>query len=478
MIGKENMKTNFCSFSLALAFLLWSSVLTATPVPLALEAVAVRQHLTLYPVRGQFSARFEIPGRDVSEMQLSLFVPGSIDPSSVMLRSALDPFSIGEVRYQDDLLDNQTWQNALVGKTVEYQVEGDHPLGPLLSGRLVSFNPTLLEVGSKLVMAPPGTLVFEKQHFVGSPTLYWQVQGDFRKPVSIDVSYMATGIQWSASHDLVVATDEVTTELMTWADIVNSTKRVYPLDSLSLVAGEINTVDLPRPKMNLRSTMAESGGYMMASDSSPQRQSLGIYHEYQYNKPVEIQSKGVQRLPLISDYVLQSKLVYQLKSEVSLYNNVRQQPRQAVNTLLRLQHQTRRSGDGLSLPIPSGLARIYLRDNKGGIRFLGEDWLASMPEGVPGELKVGRAFDVTVERAQTDYRRVSDRVVILENTLDFHNASKNSVVIEVQEQLPGDWELLEESMPSEPAQDLFLNYRVSVKPGKRQKLVYKVRARR
>jgi len=265
---------------------------------------------------------------------------------------------------------------------------------------------------------------------------------------------------------------------MTWADIVNSTKRVYPLDSLSLVAGEINTVDLPRPKMNLRSTMAESGGYMMASDSSPQRQSLGIYHEYQYNKPVEIQSKGVQRLPLISDYVLQSKLVYQLKSEVSLYNNVRQQPRQAVNTLLRLQHQTRRSGDGLSLPIPSGLARIYLRDNKGGIRFLGEDWLASMPEGVPGELKVGRAFDVTVERAQTDYRRVSDRVVILENTLDFHNASKNSVVIEVQEQLPGDWELLEESMPSEPAQDLFLNYRVSVKPGKRQKLVYKVRARR
>jgi hypothetical protein len=109
---------------------------------------------------------------------------------------------------------------------------------------------------------------------------------------------------------------------------------------------------------------------------------------------------------------------------------------------------------------------------------MGEDWLAAMPEGVPAELNVGRAFDVTVERVQTDFRRVSDRVVMLEYALEFHNAGKKPAIIEVQEQIPGDWELLEESMPRERSNDLYLNYRVSVKPGQQQKLVYKVRARR
>ena len=171
-------------------------------------------------------------------------------------------------------------------------------------------------------------------------------------------------------------------------------------------------------------------------------------------------------------------MVYQLKSEVSLYNNDRREARQAVHTILRLQHASNQSSDGSSLPIPSGSARIYLRDNQGNIRFMGEDWLAAMPVGVPAELDVGRAFDVTVERVQTDFRRVSDRLVILEYTLEFNNASKKPAIIEVQEQIPGDWELLEESMPRERSNDLHLNYKVAVKPGQQQKLVYKVRARR
>lgn len=472
------MKASSCSLYLTLAFSFWSSLVSAESYPLALEEVAVRRHLTLYPAEGHFNARFELPARDEPEFRLSLLVPGSIDPSSVMLSSALDSFLIGEVRYQDDLLDTQTWQNALLGKMVEYQVEGDHPLGPLLSGRLLSFNPTLLEVDGRLILAPPGTLVLEKQGFVVSPTLYWMAQGDFSQSSIIDVSYMAAGIRWSASHHLVVDTDYITTELVTWADIVNSTRQAYQLDSLALVAGQINRTEAPNQRMNLRSAMAESSMGMMASDSSPQRQELGIYHEYQYNKAVEILSKGVQRLPLINDYELISKLVYQVKSEVSLYNNVPRQARQAVNTILRLQHAASQSSDSSTLPIPSGSARIYLRDNEGNIRFMGEDWLAAMPEGVPAELNVGRAFDVTVERVQTDFRRVSDRVVMLEYALEFHNAGKKPAIIEVQEQIPGDWELLEESMPRERSNDLYLNYRVSVKPGQQQKLVYKVRARR
>ena len=472
------MKNRFCRIGLVLALGLYPLSLIADYFLLPLEAVTDRQQLTLYADLGQVRTRFQLPVRAESILQLTLEVPASIDANSIMLRDNPGEISVRELRYQNDLLNRQSWQSALLGQEVEYQIEGDHPLGPLLSGRLLSLDPDLLEVDETLILTPPGTLVFAKQDFVVTPTLYWQVEGDFSESRTIDVSYMASGLSWSASHNLVMDFDESSTALMTWADIVNLTDKEYKLDSLSLVAGDLNRADSPGSGNNLRSAMAELSMNRLGADVSPERQSLKIYHEYQYNRPARILRKGTLRLPLIGHRVLSSELVYQLRSNVSLYNNPQQPVRQSVNTLLRLNNTARQSADGSVEPIPGGMARIYYRDDQGAIRFMGEDWLASIPEDVPAELIVGRAFDVTVKRWQTDFRRVSDRVVIVENTLVFHNASHKAVRVEVQEQLAGDWELLEESMPSEASGDLNLNYLLAIQAGKQYKLVYKVRARR
>lgn len=472
------MKNRFCRIGLVLALGLYPLSLIADYFLLPLEAVTDRQQLTLYADLGQVRTRFQLPVRAESILQLTLEVPASIDANSIMLRDNPGEISVRELRYQNDLLNRQSWQSALLGQEVEYQIEGDHPLGPLLSGRLLSLDPDLLEVDETLILTPPGTLVFAKQNFVVTPTLYWQVEGDFSESRTIDVSYMASGLSWSASHNLVMDFDESSTALMTWADIVNLTDKEYKLDSLSLVAGDLNRADSPGSGNNLRSAMAELSMNRLGADVSPERQSLKIYHEYQYNRPARILRKGTLRLPLIGHRVLSSELVYQLRSNVSLYNNPQQPVRQSVNTLLRLNNTARQSADGSVEPIPGGMARIYYRDDQGAIRFMGEDWLASIPEDVPAELIVGRAFDVTVKRWQTDFRRVSDRVVIVENTLVFHNASHKAVRVEVQEQLAGDWELLEESMPSEASGDLNLNYLLAIQAGKQYKLVYKVRARR
>jgi hypothetical protein len=472
------MENCFCRIGLVLALGLFPLSLIADYFLLPLEAVTDRQHLTLYAELGQVGTRFRLPVRAESSLQLTLEVPASIDANSIMLSDNSGETSVRELRYQNDLLNRESWQSALLGQQVEYQIEGDHPLGPQLSGRLLSFDPDLLEVDGTLILTPPGTLVFAKQDFVVTPKLYWQLEGDFSESRIIDVSYMASGLSWSASHNLVLDFDESSTAFMTWADIVNLTDQEYKLDSLSLVAGDLNSPDLAGPGNSLRSAMAESSMNRLGPDVSAEHRSLKIYHEYQYNRPVRILRKGTLRLPLIGQRVLRSELVYQLRSNVSLYNNPQQPVSQPVNTLLRLNNTEHQSVGGSVEPIPGGMARIYYRDDQGAIRFMGEDWLASIPEDVPAELTVGRAFDVTVKRWQTDFRRISDRVVIVENTLVFHNASHKAVRVEVQEQLAGDWELLEESMPSEASGDLNLNYLLAIPAGKQYKLVYKIRARR
>ncbi|SVC39497.1 uncharacterized protein METZ01_LOCUS292351, partial [marine metagenome] len=165
------MENRFCRIGLVLTLGLSPLSLIADYFLLPLEAVTDRQQLTLYADLGQVRTRFQLPVRAESNLQLTLEVPASIDANSIMLSDNSGETSARELRYRNDLLNKKSWQSALLGREVEYQIEGDHPLGPLLSGRLLSLDPDLLEVDGTLILTPPGTLVFAKQDFVVTPTL-------------------------------------------------------------------------------------------------------------------------------------------------------------------------------------------------------------------------------------------------------------------------------------------------------------------
>jgi hypothetical protein len=68
-------------------------------------------------------------------------------------------------------------------------------------------------------------------------------------------------------------------------------------------------------------------------------------------------------------------------------------------------------------------------------------------------LKLGDAFDINADRKQTDYQVISSaagrpgQTVEAAYQLEIRNAKKEAVKVKVVEPMPGDWQIVAQSLP-------------------------------
>jgi hypothetical protein len=125
--------------------------------------------------------------------------------------------------------------------------------------------------------------------------------------------------------------------------------------------------------------------------------------------------------------------------------------------------------------------RVYKQDSSGFPRFIGEDFIDHTPENELIEIKLGRAFDVTADRTQTDFaimRGENDQVRIHESAFEItlKNGKDQPVDVTVQENLPGDWDILQESQPHEKESAATVSWNVKVSAKGTATLTYRVRS--
>ena len=106
----------------------------------------------------------------------------------------------------------------------------------------------------------------------------------------------------------------------------------------------------------------------------------------------------------------------------------------------------------LGLPLPKGVVRIYKQDSQGKAQFVGEDRIDHTPKNETLRLKLGEAFDVTADKTQTDFVKLSGTgpwqyQFETAYRLRLRNAKPEAVTVKVREPIPGDWKLLESSHP-------------------------------
>jgi len=130
---------------------------------------------------------------------------------------------------------------------------------------------------------------------------------------------------------------------------------------------------------------------------------------------------------------------------------------------------------GLGLPLPRGVVRVYKRDRAGSPQFIGEDRIDHTPKDETVELELGNAFDVTTQRRQTDFERVSDRVFESAYEVRLRSAKDAPVSVRVVEPIGGDWKMLEHSHPFEKTEAFEATFTVKVDPGREEVLLYRVR---
>lgn len=97
------------------------------------------------------------------------------------------------------------------------------------------------------------------------------------------------------------------------------------------------------------------------------------------------------------------------------------------------------------MPLPGGRVRVLRPDSTGTLRLVGTDTMQHMAEGREVSLTLGRSFDVTAERVQTNFERLSDRVTQTSHRVTLRNGRDEAVTVQVAETIPGDWTMVEES---------------------------------
>lgn len=137
---------------------------------------------------------------------------------------------------------------------------------------------------------------------------------------------------------------------------------------------------------------------------------------------------------------------------------------------------------GLGLPIPAGVVRVYKKDTGGLLQFVGEDRVDHTPEKERIRLHLGAAFDLTADKRQVHFRKIAGSgpgSAVYESEYEFtlKNAKKEKVEIKVREPLPGDWEILAESVGHTKESAHAASWKVVIPPLETAILTYRIRVK-
>ncbi len=391
--------------------------------------------------------------RDSRNVSLS---PGDVDlafagvstrlqPETALLRSADGAFMVKEQVFDFGVIDRQALLAASVGEEVTVvrinPDDGDEV--EVRAEVLAVANGVVLKIGDRITTDIPGRLVFDSlpENLRSQPTLVAVIETLTPGDAVADLNYLTSGLTWRADYVAELGADGTTMDLSAWATIANTTGTNFTEATLKLVAGDINRAAPPQQLMRTME-MVQARTAAMAQDIA--QESLAAYHLYTIDRPVTLADQQTKQLALLSAgrIEVQEDLVsrsdgFAIRSPLSGQARTSQAERSIVfkNT----------SEAGLGTPLPSGTVRVYGQDSTGSLQLIGEDGLTHTAVGQDVRFTLGRDFDVTVKREQTEFLRASDRITISAHRLMVNNAKDEAVSVRLVETLQGDWEFIAQS---------------------------------
>lgn len=340
-------------------------------------------------------------------------------------------------------------------------------------------NGVVLRMGGRIETGMPGRLVFPDDlgGLSARPVLTARITAGAAAR-GLTLTYLTEGLSWATDYTAVVAPDGGRVSLTGWASVQNDTGVAMDAARLRLVAGEVNRAMGTQPMAKAPRTMMMAEARGAAADAAlPVREAQGAVHVYTL--------AGAQTLAAGE------------RKQVALLGPV-EVP--VSETLLSLGHpqvfgpvpgdqapdhpQVRLSFDNKSLvagglPLPRGVVRAYRTGADGQPLFAGSDRISDTPDGGRVVVTLGRAFDVTVKREQTAFKRLDaqGRNVEAAFKITVANGRAKPARVRIAEVLPGDWTITENSLVHERSGDR-ARWLVEV-PGKGELvLTYKVRVLR
>lgn len=408
-------------------------------------------------------------------------VSAQMRPETAQLRNMSNPagFRLQEQNFDFDLLTPQKLLEKNVGR--EVAVIRTHPT----TGEETRETATVLATNGGVVLkfadrvetGIPGRLAFSAvpDTLRDKPTLVISLVNPASGVQELELSYLTAGLSWRADYVAELNAGDDRLDLNGWVTLTNGSGAAYPDARLQLVAGDVNRVREDRPVTREVMAMAAK-----AADAELQQESLFEYHLYTLQRPTTLADNQTKQVALMSASRVPVRKELLLQGENFYYSGQHGELGQKIKVGVFVEFDNK--GEGLGIPLPRGVIRVYKKDGQGNAQFVGEDRIDHTPKNETVRLKLGDAFDVTADRKQTDFKKLAGTGrynYVFESAYEIvlKNAKKEAVTVTVREPMPGDWTMVSESLPHARAASGTAEWKVKVPADGKTTLAYRVRVR-
>ena len=358
-------------------------------------------------------------------------ITSRIQPSSVIVSSKLPGFKVAEQNYEYDLADRM----AVLGKYLDKEVSVYMEDGSRTSGILKFYDRNtygITESGTeRFIMVQADKvqtiqLASLPENFYVRPTLHWGLISPKSGRVPIQLSYLSGGFSWDVTYNTVW--DGKKLDFNSWVTINNRSGRAFEDTNLKLIAGDIN-----RAQQYIRPTSRYALMYEEAAamgDDAPEFEEKVFhdFHMYTLDQKVSFANNQTKQLTLYPTMNVSAEGRY----EYTLWGN-------GVLSIIKFKNTKE---NGIGVPLPKGVIKVYKKDSDANMEFIGEDRIEHTGRNEEVKINTGKAFDIVASTLSKDQANISRNVSERTIQVTIRNNSDEEKTIDVFYQLGGNTRII------------------------------------
>jgi len=365
-------------------------------------------------------------GRQVLEFK---DVSAAIKPETVSL--AAGGIDIVEQNFDYDLLTPSKLMEKAVGHEVKIvrTNPGNGQQTTETATVLSVNNGVVLKIGDRIEVLRdddvPTRVIFDKvpDNLRAKPTLSVTVDADAAGPRLATLSYLTSGLSWKADYVALFDEGAGKLDLQGWITLENHSGTPFVGAETQLVAGNVTMASGQGQGVYQPRRGVVSGG---AEARTGPGKALGDYYIYTLPERTTIADSQTKQVSFLDANGVAARKVYQYYADG--FDSADNPSGAAV--VIDFANSTT---SGLGAGLPAGTIRIYQRDAAGEPKFVGENAIDHTPQGSELAIKIGEAFDVTVQPTLVSTTAISRTRTRYSMSYLVRNAKAQPVTVELRQ---------------------------------------------
>ncbi len=454
------------------------TLLAASALLLLSSAANAQVSLNIY--NNNLALIKDIRDIDLKEGRQKLYFDGvsaNLNPQSSFILG--HEINVIEKNYNYKLINKDNMLDYYVGKEVKTIATNPQNGQDIIKDATVlsnNYGVAVLEFDEGIEVDYKGRIIFEELPISLStkPQLEVVLDSKAKGKKALELLYLTSGLEWNADYIADIKSDD-TIDINTWVTLTNNSGVEYKDAKIRVIAGDINQTS-PMPRNDVFESaqmMYKSKATLSASGATNSAKPVGDYYFYELENKTTIKDKQSKQVALFDKKDVKYKKEYKFSSPLYIAKSSKASEFDKVNPSVIFNIKNDEASN-LGILLPSGTIRFY-EDSKDNTTFLGEAQISQTAKGETVELSIGTTSDFYAKGKISNVSQISKEISDIEIQVDFYNTKDTAQEVIFEQNIYGDWRILEESIASEKKNSQTAKWLVSIPAKAKTELKYKLR---